>query len=76
MTLREQLIKEIEQAPEPVLREALRLIELLKDVDFNNPEAYDDALDLFEAQSVIAYSQARREEPKPWNQVQAELGMS
>jgi hypothetical protein len=76
MTVKEQLIQEIEQASEPVLQETLRLIQLLKGAETADLEVIQDALDLYEAQTAIAWSQSKGEEPQPWHQVKAELGLT
>lgn len=47
LTVKERLLAAIEDAPEFALKEALRAIEIFKDIDFNNPEAFEDALDGF-----------------------------
>jgi predicted nucleic acid-binding protein len=77
MTVKEQLIQEIEQASEPVLEETLRLIQLLKGSETEDlVEVIQDALDLYEAQTAIAWSKSKGEEPQPWHQVKAELGLT
>jgi hypothetical protein len=76
ITVKDQLIQEIEQASEPVLQETLRLIQLLKGADAEHLEAIQDALDLYEARTVIAQSKSLGEEPQPWHEVKAELGLT
>lgn len=74
MSVKEQLIDEIEQASEPVLKETLRLIQLLKGSE--DLEVIQDALDLHEARTVIAQSNFSDEMPQPWFEVKTELGLT
>lgn len=76
LTVKERLLAAIEDAPEFALKEALRAIEIFKDIDFNDPEAFEDALDVFGAISAKDYSRLRGEESIPWSQVKVELGLS
>jgi hypothetical protein len=61
MTVRERLIRAIEQAPEPVLEATL--------------EALEDALDVFAAKAALAEMKANGEAPELWSKVKTELGL-
>jgi len=64
MTIKEQILQELENAPEPLLSEVLRYLQYLKDKHFEEMETAEDLADLQAIRTEIA-----REGTLPWETV-------